>query len=151
MEFLVRELAELREMLVGMKITVTGHGLDEKGGETGDREVGRLEEQEKGEGFLAPDDSLAEENWNGKVNAGHSSSEDRDTDIEIQGEHGTEEEEIGRYLMDGKETRPGTQMLATHSYRENDEARRQRALVAGRGWKGTGGICAIGLYHVNHR
>ncbi len=53
MEFLVRELAELREMLVGMKMTVTGHGLEEKGGETEDREVG-LEEQEKGEGFLAP-------------------------------------------------------------------------------------------------
>ena len=53
-EFLVRELAELREMLVGMKRTVTGHGLEEKGGETGDREVG-LEEQEKGEGLLAPD------------------------------------------------------------------------------------------------
>ena len=54
MEFLVRELPELREMLVGMKRTVTGHDLEEKGGETGDREVG-LEEQEKGEGFLAPD------------------------------------------------------------------------------------------------
>ena len=40
-------------MLVGMKRTVTGHGLEEKGGETGNREVG-LEEQ-KGEGFLAPD------------------------------------------------------------------------------------------------
>ena len=53
-EFLVRELAELKEMLVGMKRTVTGHGLEENGGETGDREVG-LEEQEKGEGFLAPD------------------------------------------------------------------------------------------------
>ena len=53
-EFLVRERAELREMLVGMKRTVTGQGLEEKGAETGDREVG-LEEQEKGEGFLAPD------------------------------------------------------------------------------------------------
>ena len=50
-EFLVRELAELREMLVGMKRTVTGHGLEEKGGETGDREVG-LEEQERGGGFF---------------------------------------------------------------------------------------------------
>ena len=50
-EFLVRELAELREMLVGMKRTVTGHGLEEKEGETGDREVG-LEEQEKGEEFF---------------------------------------------------------------------------------------------------
>ena len=27
-EFLVRQLAELREMLVGMKRTVTGHGLE---------------------------------------------------------------------------------------------------------------------------
>ena len=53
-EFLVRELADIREMLVGMKRTVTGHGLEEKGGETGDGEVGP-EEQEKGEGFLAPD------------------------------------------------------------------------------------------------
>ena len=54
-EFLVRELAELREMLVGMKRAVTGHGLEGKEGEAGDREVG-LEEQEKGEGFLAPDE-----------------------------------------------------------------------------------------------
>ena len=52
-EFLVRELAELREMLVGMKRTVTGQGLEEKGGVTGDRDVG-LEEQEKAEGCLAP-------------------------------------------------------------------------------------------------
>ena len=43
-EFLVRELAELREMLGGIKRTVTGHGLEEKGVETGDREVG-LKEQ----------------------------------------------------------------------------------------------------------
>ena len=79
-------------MLVGMKRTVTGHGLENKVGETGDREVG-LEGQEKGEGFFAPENSLAEENWNGKENAGHIPSEDRDTDIEIEGEHGTEGEE----------------------------------------------------------
>ena len=36
-EFLVRELAELKEMLVGMKRAFMGHGLEEKGGETGDR------------------------------------------------------------------------------------------------------------------
>ena len=53
-EVLVRELAELREMLLGMKRTITGYGLEDKGGETGGREVG-LEEQETGEGFLAPD------------------------------------------------------------------------------------------------
>ena len=62
------------------EVSVTGHGLEEKGGETGDAEVG-LEEQEKGEGYLAPDNSLAEENWNGKEIAGHISSEDRDTGI----------------------------------------------------------------------
>ena len=50
-EFLIRELAELREMLVGTKRTVTGHGLEENGGETGDGEVG-LEEQEKGKDFF---------------------------------------------------------------------------------------------------
>ena len=32
MEFLVRELAELREMLVGVKRTVMGHGLEEREG-----------------------------------------------------------------------------------------------------------------------
>ncbi len=60
-EFLVRQLAELREMLVGMKRTVTGQGLEAKGGETGDRVV-VLEDQEKGEGFWASDSSLTEEN-----------------------------------------------------------------------------------------
>ena len=107
-------------MLVGMKRTVTGHGLEEKGGETGDRDVG-LEEREKGEGFLAPDTSLAEENRNGKENTGRSLSEDRDTDIEIEGEHGTEGEKRGRQLMDGKEICPGTQRLATHRYRKNQD------------------------------
>ena len=100
-EFLVSELAELRKMLVGVKRTVTEHDLEEKGGETGNQEVG-LKEQEKGEGFLAPDNSLAEENWNGKENAGHISSYDKDTGIEIEVEHGTEGEETGRQLMGGK-------------------------------------------------
>ena len=60
MEFLVRELAELREMLLGMTRTVTGQSLEEKGGETGDREVGRGE-QEYCEVCLAPDNILPEE------------------------------------------------------------------------------------------
>ena len=68
-EFLVRELAELREMLVGMKRTVTGHGLEEKEGETGDREVG-LEEQEKGEGFLVPDEGEVRTEDGRKICAG---------------------------------------------------------------------------------
>ena len=37
----------------------------------------------------------------------------------MDGEHGTEEEETGRQLLDGKGLRPGTQMLATHSYKKN--------------------------------
>ena len=50
------------------------------------------------------------------------SSEDRDTDIEIEGGHGTEGDETGRQLMDGKEIRLGTQMLATHSYKQNPDS-----------------------------
>ena len=39
----------------------------------------------------------------------------------MEGEHGTEEEETGRQLLDGKGLRPGTvqHMLATHSYKKN--------------------------------
>ena len=38
----------------------------------------------------------------------------------MEGEHGTEEEETGRQLLDRKVHRcPGTQMLATHSYKKN--------------------------------
>ena len=37
----------------------------------------------------------------------------------MEGEHGTEEEETGRQLLDGKGLRPGTQMPPTHSYKKN--------------------------------
>ena len=37
----------------------------------------------------------------------------------MEGEHGTEEEDTGKQLLDGKGLRPGTQMLATHSYKKN--------------------------------
>ena len=49
-EFLVRELEELREMLVGMKRAVTGHGLEGKEGEAGDREVGLEDKAAETEG-----------------------------------------------------------------------------------------------------
>ena len=39
--------------------------------------------------------------------------------IEMEEEHGTEEEESGRQLLDGKGLCPGTQMRATHSYKKN--------------------------------
>ena len=51
----------------------------------------------------------------------HISSNDRDAVIEIEEEQGTEGEETGRQLMDGKAIRPGTQMLATHGYKKNPE------------------------------
>ena len=38
-----------------MKSMVTGLGLEEKGGQTGDRVARREEEKEKGEGVLTPD------------------------------------------------------------------------------------------------
>ena len=46
--FFKGDIAELRAMLIGMKRTATGQGLEEKGGETGDPVVG-LKEQENGE------------------------------------------------------------------------------------------------------
>ena len=62
---------------------------------------------------------MTEESRKGKETAYRSSSEDRGTDLEMEGEHGTGEEETGRQLLDGKGLRPGTQMLATHSYKKN--------------------------------
>ena len=78
----------------------------------------------------------------------------------MRSEHGTEGEDTSRQLM----IRSGTQFLATHGYKKNPdgpvrneldlnegdtilgEARRQRALVAGRGWRGTGGIYVLVAY-----
>ena len=68
---------------------------------------------------MTPGSFLTEESRKGKETAERSSSEDRGTDIEMEGEHGTEEEETGRQLLDGKGLRPGTQMLAMHSYKKN--------------------------------
>ena len=75
--------------------------------------------KEKREPVMTPGSILTEESRKGKETAERSSPEDRGTDIEMEGEHGTEEEETGRQLLDGKGLRPGTQMLATHSYKKN--------------------------------
>ena len=111
--------------------------------------------------------SLTEESRERKETAERNYSEDGGTVIEIEREHVTEGEETGRQLLDGKGQRPGTQMLATHSYKNNPNGPvrneldlkegdilvylmkhdLQRPLVAGRGWKGTAGICASGLSH----
>ena len=102
-----------------MKRMITGHGLEEESGETGDQVARReeTEEKEKCERVMTP--GLTEETRTGKETAERSSSEYRGTDIEMEGEHGTEEGEMGRQLLNGKGPRPGTQMIATHSYKKN--------------------------------
>ena len=100
-------------MMDSLKRMITGQGLEEENGETGE------ETEEKREPVMTPGNSLTEESRKGKETAERSSPEDRGTDIEMEGEHGTEEEETGRQLLDGKGLRPCTQMLATHSYKKN--------------------------------
>ena len=87
-----------------MKRMITGQGLEEESGETGDQVAGReeTEEKEKCERVMTPGDILTEESRKGKETAERSSSEDRGTDIEMEGEHGTEDEETGRQLLDRK-------------------------------------------------
>ena len=103
---LVGEVEDLRKMVESLKRMVTGQGLEETSGETGDREATLKEVEER-------------EKCVGEKTAERSSSEDRDNDIEMEGEHGTEEEDTGRQLLDGKGLRPGTHMLATHKYTKN--------------------------------
>ena len=107
---LVGELSDLRQMMDSLKRMITGQGLEEENGETGE------ETEEKREPVMTPGNSLTEESRKGKETAERISPEDRGTDIEMEGEHGTEEEETGRQLLDGKGLRPGTHMLATHNY-----------------------------------
>ena len=120
---LVGGVGDLRQMMESMKRMITRQGLEEERGITG-IQVARLEEteeKEKCERVITPGNSSTEESRNGKETAGRSSSEDRGTLIEIEGEHGTEGEETDRQLLDGKGIRPGTQMLATHIYQKNPD------------------------------
>ena len=103
---LVGEVEDRRKMVESLKRMVTGQGLEETSGETGDREATLKEAEER-------------EKCVGEKTAERSSSEDRDNDIEMEGEHGTEEEDTGRQLLDGKGLRPGTHMRATHNYTKN--------------------------------
>ena len=63
-----------------LKRMVKGQGLEETSGETGDREA-KLKEAEEREKCV------------GEKTGERSSSEDRDNDDEMEGEHGTEEED----------------------------------------------------------
>ena len=109
---LVGELSDLRQMMDSLKRMITGQGLEEENGETGE------ETEEKREPVMTPGNSLTEESRKGKETAERISPEDRGTGIEME-EHGTEDEETGRQLLDGKGLRPGTHMLATHNYTKN--------------------------------
>ena len=119
---LVGELRDLRQMMDSLKRMITGQGLEEEIGETGDQVAGReeTEEKEKCERGMTPGNILTEDSRKGKETAERSSTEDRGTDIEIEREHGTEEEETGRQLLDGKGLRPDTHMLATLDLKEGD-------------------------------
>ena len=107
---LVGELRYLRQMMDSMKRMITGQGLVEESGDTGDQVARReeTEEKEKREPVMKPGSILTEESRKGKETAERSSPEDRGTDIEMEGEHGTEEEETVRQLLDGKGLRPCT-------------------------------------------
>ena len=110
-------------MTESMKRMITRQGLEEERGETG-IQVARLEETEeweKCELVMTPGNSSTEESRNGKETAGRSSSEDRGTVIEIEGEHGTDGEETDGQLLDGKGIRSATHMLATHRYKKNPD------------------------------
>ena len=89
--------------------------MEEKGEETEDRVAELGEAEKKCEGAMTPDNNSTEGNRKGKETAGRISSEDRDTVIEIEIEHGTEGEETSRQLM----IRSGT--LATHGYKKNPD------------------------------
>ena len=120
---LVGEVGDLRQMMECMKRMITRQGLEEERGETG-IQLARLEEteeKEKCERVMTPGNSSTEESQNGKETAGRSSSEDRGTVIEIEGEHGTDGEETDRQFLDGKGIRPETQMLAAHIYQKNPD------------------------------
>ena len=64
--------------------------------------------------MITPDNST-EGNRKGKATAGSISSEDRDTVIESEVEHGTEGEDTRQLI------RSGTQFLATHRYEKNPD------------------------------
>ena len=99
----VWEVEDIRQMMEIMKRMVTGLGLEDKGGQTG------IEwHEEKGEGVLTPDRS------------DDTSEEDRDTDIEIDGEHGTKAETSRRRMK--VEICSGAPILATNSYKRNPDS-----------------------------
>ena len=95
-----------------LMMMVTRQGVEGKGGDTGDRVAGLEEaEKEKCEGEMPPT-ILTGEIRTEKETAGTAWTEERDSDLEIEVEQGTEGEDKCRHNIDGKEIRTGTQILA---------------------------------------
>ena len=66
-----------------------------------------------------PPDILTGEIRTEKETAGTAWTGERDSDLDIEVEQGTEGEDKCRQMIDGKEIRPGTQILATQEYKKN--------------------------------
>ena len=102
---------------------ITGQRLEEKRGGTGDQ-LARLEETEEKETCeraMTPGNSSTEESRNGKETAERSSSEDRGTVIEIEGENGTEGD-TSRRQIEVKKLCSGAPVLALKSYTKNPDS-----------------------------
>ena len=91
---LVGEVEDLRKMMESLKRMVTGQGLEEKRGETGDQEASLEEAEEK-----------EKEEKEKEKSVGEKTRENSSTDNK-----------------DGKRIRPGAQMIATHDYKKNPES-----------------------------
>ena len=79
--------------------------------------MAELGDTEKCEVVMPLDNDSTERNRKGKETTGSISSDDRDTVIESEEEHGTEGEDTSRQLM----ICLGTQFLATHGYKKNPD------------------------------
>ena len=90
--------------------------------------MAELGDAEKCEAVITPDNST-EGNRKGNETAGSISSEDRDTVIESEVEHGTEGEDTSRQLM----IRSGTLFLATHGYEKNPDGPVRNELDSNKG------------------
>ena len=96
-----------------------------------------------------------------KETAGTIWTEQMDSGLEIEVKQGTEGGDKCRQMIDGKEIRPGTQILATQEYNKNPDTpvgytsllngeRGKQTLVAGGRWKRTGRIRTSGISHDHH-
>ena len=110
------EVENIRQVLETMKRMITVRDWKRKAQRQG---IKWQDGKKRRRSVMTTGNILTEESRKGKEAAERSSSEDRGTDREMEGEHGTEEEDTGRQLLDGKGLIPGTHMLATHSYKNN--------------------------------